>query len=150
MSKTDEYPLDRKSSLYLKMTETKGRGVFCTADIRKGEELEATPTLLLNEKETLLAQRTILRDYIFTLGKISARLQRLMGIEKIEDAACVIMGVATFCNHDENPNAEIVWEERDGTVYHVLRATRSIPKHTEICTTYGEGWFDAKRRQNVA
>lgn len=149
MTKTSRYLLDRKSSLYLKMTKTKGRGVFATKDIRKGEILEATPTLILNEKETDLVQKTILRDYIFTLGKVSPRLKKLLKITKLDDGCCVILGVATFCNHDEEPNAEIQWEEVDGTVYHTLRALKAIKKNTEICTSYGEGWFDDERTQNV-
>lgn len=143
------YRLDRKSSLYLKKTPKKGRGVFATADIRKGEILEASPTLILSEQETDLAQKTILRDYIFTLGKISAKLKKIMKISKLDDGCCLIMGVATFCNHDEEPNAEIQWEEIDGTVYHTLRALKAIKKNTEICTSYGEGWFDDERTQNI-
>jgi uncharacterized protein len=149
MASSTRYLLDRKSSLYLKKTPVKGRGVFCTKDIRKGEILEASPTLIMSEAETDLAQKTILRDYIFTLGKISAKMKKIMKISKIEDGCCLIMGVATFCNHDEQPNAEIQWEEIDGTVYHTLRALKAIKKNTEICTSYGEGWFDDERTQNI-
>ena len=149
MTKKSPYLLERKAGLYLKHTTAlKGRGVFCTRAIKAGEELEATPALPLTEAETENAEKTILRDYVFTIGKITKKLQQKLKIKDTEAASCVIMGVATFCNHDEQPNAEIVWEERNGTLYHVLTATKSIPKNTEICTSYGEGWFNDRPELN--
>lgn len=142
------HSLERKSGLYLKITPEKGRGVYCKNAIKKGEEIEANPTLVLNEKETVNLQKTIMRDYIFTLGKISKKMQARVGIKNVDDACCLITGVATYCNHDDNKNAEILWEERDGTLYHVLQATRDIPKNTEICTSYGEGWFDKRKHMS--
>lgn len=142
MPPTKSVKLQRNAHLYLRQTPAKGRGVFCTRDIRKGEAIEMTPALVLNKRETDLVQKTILRDYIFTLGAISKKLRQRVGITKLDDACCIIMGVLTYCNHDEKPNAEIVWEEHDGTLYHTLKATRTIPKNTEICTSYGKGWFD--------
>ena len=138
------YLLERKKGLYLKMTKTKGRGLFCLTDIRAGEELEATPTLILHEKEHKFAEKTILRDYVFSVDGISKKLRDRLKVLKTEEASGVIMGIASFCNHDENPNAEVLWEERGGSLYHVLRASRKIPKGTEICTSYGEGWFDGR------
>lgn len=146
--KTDYHSLDRKKGLYLKNTRAKGRGVFCRTAIRTGEEIEANPTLVLNEAETKHLQKTILRDYMFTLGKISKRTRERVRIKEVDDACCLIMGVATYCNHDETPNARLLWEERDGTLYHVLEATRNIPKDTEICTSYGEGWFDGRKHMS--
>ena len=55
------------------------------------------------------------------------------------------MGVISYCNHSEDPNAEVQWEEHDGTLYHLVKALRRIPKNTEICTTYGDGWFDDRK-----
>jgi uncharacterized protein len=148
--KKSEKPLllGRIDGLYLKMTKTKGRGVFCTRDIKKGEEIEVTPTLVLSERETLLMQKTIMRDYIFTLGKISAAIKKRTGVKKVDDGSTIIAGVMTFCNHDEEPNAEIVWEEKNGGVCHTLMATRKIPKDTEICTSYGKDWFDGRKAKS--
>ncbi|MDY0008781.1 MAG: SET domain-containing protein-lysine N-methyltransferase [Bdellovibrionales bacterium] len=135
--------LMRKEGLYLKHTGSiKGRGVFCTKPIKKGEELEVTPALLLNETETSTIDQTHLVNYTFITGDISAQLRKKSGIKNPDHASSVLFGIMTFCNHDEKPNAAIEWEEEDGTVFFTLRATRAIPKNTEICTTYGEGWFD--------
>lgn len=127
-------PLDRKAGLYLKDTATKGRGVFCKTDIAKGEVLEVTPALILDGRSVDHADKTILGNYTFRIGNAKS--------VKNPAASCsVVMGIQSFCNHDEKPNAEIVWEEIDGSVYYILHATRRIPKDTEICTTYGKGWF---------
>lgn len=138
--------LPRKEGLYLKHTGgAKGRGVFCRTPVKKGEVLEVTPALLLNEEETETVDETHLVNYTFVVGDISARLRKKAEVIHTDHASCVILGIMTFCNHDERPNAEIEWEEEDGTLYYILRATRNIPKNTEICTTYGEGWFDDRK-----
>lgn len=137
--------LKRKEGLYLRDTGHKGRGVFCTQAIRAGEVLEVTPSVILNERQTRHLNHTLLIDYIFMIGRFSKRLLERMRIKKTDDASAVIMGVATFCNDGEKPNAEILWEEQDGTIYYSLRATRAIPRNTEICTSYGAGWFDNRK-----
>lgn len=140
--KKKTYKLDRKPGLYLQQTPDKGRGVFCLSDIAAGETLEVTPAIILDKPATAHADKTILCNYTFTVGKVSKRMQAQYRLKQPEKGSCVIMGIMAFCNHDEKPNAEIQWEERDGTAYHLLKATRRIPKGTEICTSYGEGWFE--------
>jgi hypothetical protein len=148
MSKKELYTLDRKKGLYLKQTATKGRGVFCISDIAEGEILEVTPAILLDEKATAHIDKTILHDYKFATGELSKRQRKFFGINDPDKSCCMIMGIMAYCNHDEYPNADIFWEEDDATAYHFLEATRPIPKNTEICTTYGEGWF--KEREGEA
>lgn len=144
MTPESPYFLNRKAGLYLDHTETKGRGLFCITDIAADEELEATPAIILNEEETDRIDSTTLLNYVFSTGAISKALKQQAGIRKLDETSCVVMGIASYCNHDEHPNAEVVWEEQDGTLYYVLRATRAIPAHTEICTSYGETWFSER------
>lgn len=139
--------LKRKDGLYLKDTGAKGRGVFCQRDIRPGELLEVTAALVLNEQDTDFADRTRLKNYTFTVGRLSRRLAEAKKLKSTSGASCVIMGIISFCNHSTSPNAEVVWEEKNGTVYHSLRATRKIPRHTEICTSYGRGWFGDRKEK---
>ncbi len=136
--------LSRKQGLYLEDTLTKGRGLFCTDDIVADEELEVTPAIILNEQDNEHAEETILNDYVFTTGKISKALRDKHQIKKMGRTSCVVMGIASYCNHDEEPNAQVVWQESNGSLYYVLQATRDIPAGTEICTSYGEGWFETR------
>ena len=133
--------LDRKEGLYLKDTGTKGLGLFCIHPISEGEELEVTPSVILNEEANGHTENTILRDYVFGLGEVSKKILKKAHIKNADDASCVVMGIASYCNHDTSPNAEVIWEEREGAIFHTLRATRDIPAGTEICTTYGDTWF---------
>jgi SET domain-containing protein len=138
--------LHRKKALYLKHVKVKGRGVFCRTAIKKGGVLELSPAVILNEKETDHADETILLNYTFIFGGLSKGLRRATGVKRSGDCSCLIMGIMSFCNHDEDPNAEIVWEEIDGTLYYSLQATRAIPKNTEICTVYGDHWFEERKQ----
>ena|SRR5690606_10261123 len=145
MSAQKALKLDRKNNLYLQDTGTeKGRGVFCTTAIKAGEDIEVTPALILNEAANEHANKTILSNYVFVVGNISKKLRQKSAIKNVKETSCVIMGIASFCNHDENPNAEILWEEREGSLYYILRATRDIPANTEIVTSYGDDWFDER------
>lgn len=137
--------MDRKKGLYLADAGHKGRGVFCTSDIKKGEVLEITPTIILNESETNTIEDTLLANYVFQIGSISKSLRNRLGIKDIKKCCGVIMGIISYCNHAEEPNAEVEWEEHNGTLYHQVRALRDIPKNTEICTSYGAGWFEDRK-----
>lgn len=145
MTKIKPLHLDRKKGLYLKETATKGRGVFCTTNIRKGETLEITPAILLDDAATGHVDHTILLNYTFSVGKLGKKSMKQAKLDKQENVSCVVMGILSFCNHSRNPNAQVVWEEHDGSVYYTLQAIRAIPRHTEICTTYGEDWFKERK-----
>lgn len=137
--------VNRKPGLYLDDAGHKGRGVFCRTDIRRGEVLEVTPALLLGERDTTLADKSVLLNYTFAIGDgISKAQKKRARIQRVSQCSAVVMGILAFCNHGEKPNAEILWEEEGDTVYYSLRATRNIPKGTEICTTYGDSWFSER------
>lgn len=135
--------LNRKPGLYLKKAGHKGFGLFCEQDIAADEELEITPALVLKDDDSLQASETILNDYVFRIGDVSAALRKRIGIEDHDAASAVVMGIASYCNHDDDaPNAEVIWEEHGGALYYTLRATKNITAGVEICTSYGAGWFD--------
>lgn len=133
--------LDRKPGLYLRHTEKKGRGLFCMYPIKAGEELEVTPAIILNEVSTTDIEPTILRDYVFKIGDVSEDLLDEHDVKNADETSCVVMGIASYCNDDTDYNAEVVYEEIDGTLYYTLQAVKDIPAHTEICTSYGDNWF---------
>ena len=133
--------LERQTGLYLKDAGHKGRGVFCKKDIRKGAVLEITPGLVLNDTATTDVDKTLLINYTFAIGAVSKKLRQRKKIRQTDNCSAVIMGIASFCNHSDDPNAEIEWEEHNGTLYYTLTALKAIPRHTEICTSYGDGWL---------
>lgn len=136
----------RQQNLYLKHTKDKGRGVFSTKRITAGTLLEVAPALILNESDTDTVDDTLILSYAFSVGALSARLRKKYGIKNTDKCSAIVMGVGSFCNHSESPNATIEWEEQDGTVYYQLKATKTIKPGEEICTSYGSEWFNSRRR----
>jgi SET domain-containing protein len=137
--------LVRKKRLYLKKVPAKGYGVFCREDIKRGEILEVTPAIILNEKDQNKVSDTFLDSYVFQVGKISKQMRKWCHVKDVDGAAAVVMGILSFCNHDEAPNAEILWEEKKDLLFYMLRATRDIKKNTEVCTSYGKDWFEDRK-----
>ena len=125
---------------------TKGRGVFCIRLISKRarySKLRRRSFSMKRPQNTSIIPS--LANYIFKIGGISKALRKHHHIKQIKDCSGVIMGLISFCNHSDDPNAEVEWEEHNGTLYHQVRALRLIPKNTEICTTYGGGWFEDRK-----
>lgn len=128
--------------MYLKPAGIKGRGVFCVKPIKKGEELETTPAIILNASATDSIEDTILADYAFQIGDLPKAFLKKHKINDYRKACAMVMGIASYCNHGPHPNAEVRWQVKGSGLYYSLVALRDIPAHTEICTSYGEGWFD--------
>ena len=78
---------------------------------------------------------------MFQIGGISKALRTQLKLKDVKKCTGVIMGIISYFNHDNKPNAEVEWEEYNGTLYHYVKALRNIPKDTEICTSYGKIWF---------
>ena len=74
--------------------EARGRGMFATRRILKGELIERSPVIVLNEKQWPVAERTILSNYAFDWG------------EKDEQAA-IALGYVSIYNHSYSPNAQL-------------------------------------------
>ncbi len=137
--------LARKPGLYLNDSADKeGNGLFCQSDIAADEVLETTPAIILNDVQSKHLYKTILWDYVFRFGALTKKLRDKAKVKKIADSSCVVMGIASYCNSDKKPNAEVTWDEINGVLYYSLRALKHIPKNTEICTTYGGDWFASR------
>lgn len=141
MAKAKKIILKRKDGLYLQKAGAKGHGVFCLTKIKKGEILEVTPAVILNEAGTKKADATILQNYTFAVGGVTRKLREKAQMVKPDYCSAAVFGALTMCNHADDNNAEIIWMEDGGALYYALTAIRDIPAGTEICTTYGNSWF---------
>jgi hypothetical protein len=73
----------------------RGRGLFAAADIAKGEILERACTIHVSEKQTDALEKILpLGDYYFR-HPLS------------DDAGLIILGMASLCNHADQPFAHI-------------------------------------------
>ena len=133
--------LFRHPGLYLEAVESKGVGLFCCDDIGKDSVIEAAPAVIFNDADAAHIDKTKLYNYYFEAPPLSEDKQRSDGITNSSKAGCMVMGVLSFCNHADTPNAAVEKTEQDGQIVFILKALRAIPAKTEILISYGRTWF---------
>ena len=103
----------------VKKIPKKGRGVFATRHIAKGEEIERVPVLVLPSQDVFGTTRTSrLADYVF---------------EWDDDTMALALGYGSLYNHSYKPNAQY-WREGKDTQYY--EALRDIEPGEEITINY--------------
>ena len=103
----------------------RGRGLFAAAHIAKGEILERACTIHVTEEQTDALEDILpLGDYYFRHPQS-------------DEAGLIILGMASLCNHADQPNAHIRYED-EGEIgwIAVLHALRDIKKGEEITYRY--------------
>jgi SET domain-containing protein len=116
------------------LTVKKGRGVFASAPIFKGELIETCPVIVIPADQWHHVEPTVLALYIFNFGPEG-------------EHAAIALGYGSLYNHSFTPNAEYTksWDER------LIRFTalRDIAPGEEITVNYNgnpndrsEIWFD--------
>lgn len=114
-------------------TAGKGRGVFATRLIKRGETIEEAPVVLIPAPQLGHLLKTTLRDYYFIWG---AR----------RNQGALALGLCSLCNHARDPNANFVLEQDYMTVRFV--ALTEIYPGEEVTVNYnGLGssepvWFE--------
>ena len=140
----------RHPGLYLNTVDGKGRGVFCAAALKAGDLLEVAPIMIFGEADTALLGQTLLADYCFNGAILPADIAARAGLAHPAKSFCLVMGLASYCNHLSQPNARRGIENEYHTAFYVLSAARDIAPDTEICIDYGTGWFIAKKLGELA
>ena len=139
--------LYRHPDLYLKQSANKGRGLFCAQPIKSGTVIEVAPCLIYNETDAENVRKTPLKDYIFQAAGFSNALYCWLNVNTPSKAISLVMGLASFCNHDMMPNADYEIDEQENTGYVILKAIKDIPQDTEICISYGVAWFASRNNK---
>ncbi|MFX0098774.1 MAG: SET domain-containing protein [Candidatus Hodarchaeota archaeon] len=105
--------------LYIKEVSGKGRGVFCSKPIKKGEVIEISPIILIPEADIPLIKKTMLYNYYFECdtGEIA-----------------IALGYASIYNHSFEPNAKYLKDEDKQTIK--ITAIQDIQKDEEITMNY--------------
>ena len=120
--------------LYLRNVKNKGRGVFCTAAITEGDDIEICPLLLLAPEDYDAVSSSHLYDYCFSYNKE-------------ENQEALALGFGSLYNHATDNNASYSINRENKTI--LFFAIKDIPAHTEICVNYGgepgveyKKWFE--------
>lgn len=119
----------------VKNVPNKGLGVFAEKDFKKGELIEACPTIVMTPTERKHCAKTILDYYMYPW--------------KSTRSASIVLGYGSIYNHSFTPNAD--WKQNFKTRRMTYKAIRPIKKGEEITVNYnGEPddlstenlWFD--------
>jgi hypothetical protein len=108
----------------------KGRGVFATRDFALGELIEAAPCIELDAAACVQIRPTPIEDYYF----------RHPDDEK---AGLLVLGLASLCNHSDDPSAATDYEHDPAIGWIVvLTALRPIATGEEVTRRYAcPPWF---------
>ena len=116
----------------------RGRGVFATADIKKGTVIEISPVIVLTAKERKIVEQTKLFDYLFEWGKN-------------KKMACVALGYVSVYNHDYSSNCEYDMDFENRTM--TITTVKPVKKGEELFVNYNAApndktrvWFDKKEK----
>ena len=122
------------SSLYIKQSDGKGRGVFTSEAIPIGTIIEIAPALILPEKDSKLIDQTHLYNYYF-----------LWGEAQLQYAIC--LGYGSLYNHSYQPNCIYETYYEDELIHFI--AHRAIAIDEELTINYNHDptnqkpvWFD--------
>lgn len=118
--------------LFILKTEKKGRGVYTSITIEKGDMIEICPLIIIPPKEVEVIHQTVLHDYYFLWTKP-------------ENSACIALGFGSLYNHSSENNAEVFMDIEMNEIE--FRASRKINAGTEIFIDYNDGckhpvWFE--------
>lgn len=102
-----------------------GYGVFAEKRINKGEIVEECYFLLTQGNEEDL------EDYYFD----------------VEGSNAILLGYGSIYNHADQPNTYYRYDTQSRVA--IITAKVSIEKGEEIFISYGEGWFESRRKSPV-
>jgi len=118
--------------LYILKTEKRGRGVFTSIGIQKGDVIEICPLIIIPPEEVNVIHQTVLHDYYFLW-------------EEPIDSACLALGFGSLYNHSKGNNAEVFMDLETQEIE--FRACKQIKAGEEIFIDYNDGsksavWFE--------
>jgi uncharacterized protein len=99
----------------------RGRGVFSTRPIQKGETIEIAPVIVVPVSDIGFLKKTILFNYYFNWSAS-------------EGTGALCLGYGSLYNHSLQPNAEYVRDFQNHCI--IFRAIRTIQENQEIFTNY--------------
>jgi SET domain-containing protein len=114
-------------SLYIELTEKKGKGVYTADAIPKGVIIELSPVIAMKKEDRIHLDQTLLHDYIFEWGA-----------EK--DRCCMALGFIPIYNHSYKSNCEYFMDFEEETIF--VKTVRTIEKGEELTINYNGDWDD--------
>jgi SET domain-containing protein len=117
-------------SLYIDLTQKKGKAVFTNIDIDAGVVIELSPVIVMKKEDRVHLDKTLLHDYIFEWG------------EK-KDQCCMALGFIPIYNHSYTSNCEYFMDFDEEIIF--VKTVRLIKKGEELTINYNGDWNDATK-----
>jgi len=116
-------------SIYVGVSQEKGRGVFTKTDLKKNLVIEIAPVIVMSKQDRITIDQTLLHDYIFEWG------------DK-QNQCCMALGYVPLYNHSYRSNCEYEMNYKQQTI--TVKTTRSIKAGEELFINYNGDWNNAK------
>lgn len=111
------------ANLFVSYAGHKGRGVFTSKILKKGELIEICPVIELSYKEHQKLSGHILENYAFVWNTRKR-------------SVAILLGFGSLYNHSSKPNADYIKKLSDGVM--VFKALKNIKAGEEITIDYGD------------
>ena len=118
-----------KNYLFVKKTDSKGRGVFTKEKIAGNTVIEESPVIVMSAEDRVHIDKTLLHDYIFAWGKN-------------EDQCCMALGFIPIYNHSYTSNCEYFMDFEEDMIQ--VKTVRTIAAGEELTINYNGDWNDKK------
>lgn len=118
-----------KNYLFVKKTDSKGRGVFTKEKIAGNTVIEESPVIVMSAEDRVHIDKTLLHDYIFAWGKN-------------EDQCCMALGFIPIYNHSYTSNCEYFMDFEEDMIQ--VKTVRTIAPGEELTINYNGDWNDKK------
>lgn len=116
--------------LLIKETAKKGRGVFTTEAIEAETIIEISPVVVMEAKDRVHLDKTLLHDYIFEWGP-----------QKTE--CCMALGLIPIYNHSYASNCEYYMDFEENMM--MVKTVRNIEPGEELTINYNGDWNDERK-----
>ncbi|MDY7003709.1 MAG: SET domain-containing protein-lysine N-methyltransferase [Cyanobacteriota bacterium] len=112
----------------VKKIPNKGRGIIATQHIPKGKLLEVAPVEVFQFEQKQSINETEVFKYYFVKP---SEYSKSKDVKRY-----LIFGLASLCNHAEEPNARVEWVENEIGLWSHLIAQRDIEVGEEVTLFY--------------
>lgn len=115
--------------IYVAKTESKGRGVFTKAALKKNTLIEIAPVIVMSGIERKLLDQTLLHDYIFEWGEKGQQ-------------CCMALGYVPIYNHSYQSNCEYEMHFKQQVIK--IKTVRDVAAGEELFINYNGDWDNDK------
>lgn len=119
------------TNLFVANAGHKGRGVFTSKVLNKGDVIEICPVIEINYKDHQNLVGHIMENYTFAWNTR-------------KKSAAVVLGFGSLYNHSKKPNADYTKKLKDGVM--IYKAIRQIKAGEEISIDYGDMHSDLNEK----